>query len=297
MRIACVGDLHYSNLRWRSARLQKINSFFYRHFFESFFSIEADLYVCLGDLTHFGTASELKQIFSIIEETKKDGQQFEPVIGNHDILFSRKRTFQRISGLEELYRAQDAGDWRLIFLDTARVNAFRKDSSYMGIAQSRWLCDELMNSLDRPVMIFAHHPAKQVTMTDKDRRYLINLSLADVLKIKSDTAVYVNGHKHRNKFSVEDNWAFLQFNDILDEPAIRVLELDGRNVKMETISFQDPEMLMAAKKIAAGIITFVSKRRKGDFADVDDLKLYQALDDDSYRLDLSYRHLSTQRIR
>lgn len=297
MRIACVGDLHYSNLRWRSSRLQRINNFFYQHFFKSFFSIEADLYVCLGDLTHFGTPGELKQIFSIIQENKRPDQVFEPVIGNHDILFSKKRIFQKISGLESLYRAKDADEWRLIFLDTARVNAFRKDSSYMGIAQSRWLCDELMESLDRPVMIFAHHPADQVTMTDQDRRYLINLSLVDVLKIKSDTAVYVNGHKHRNKFHVEDNWAFLQFNDILDDPAIRVLELDGRNVKMETISFQDPEMINAASKIAAGIITFVRQKRKGEFADVDDLKLYRALDDDTYRLDLSYRQLSTQRIR
>lgn len=292
MRIACVGDLHYSNLHWRSAELQRLNRRFYENYFQHFFAIAADLYVCLGDLTHFGTPGELKEILAIIAKYRRPDQRFEVVIGNHDILVSRKKTFQRLCGLDRLYRSFQMENWRLVFLDTARTYAFRKDSSLMSIAQSRWLCQEILDHPHQPMMVFAHHPAQQVTMTDQDRRYLIHLSLADVLKIKEGPAVYVNGHKHKYHYHVEDNWAFLQFNDILDDPSAQVLTLEGTEVSMETLRLDSPGVLAAAKRIGQGMVTFVPKKKKGNFAQVAGLCLNHDQGQDRYLLKLLSKPLS-----
>lgn len=287
MRIACIGDVHYTSMLLHGTAKRKLNKSFYTKFFQTFFSIEADRYVCLGDFTHFGTKRQLREIFSIIRETKREDQCFEPVIGNHDILFGGKENFRQISGLPSLYRADDLEEVRLLYLDTARVAAFRKNSSYMGIEQSRWICDQLLSAEDKPVVVFAHHPCNNVRMTDSEGRYLTHMSLNDVLALKKGTAIYINGHKHRDHFHVDKNWAFLQFSDILDEPVIRVLDLDKGNLSMESVAITDPNMLRAAKTIIRSVGTFMKKKNDASFADVDDLILQKNKDESGFQLDLS----------
>lgn len=289
MRIACIGDVHYTSMFLHGSAKRKLNREFYTRFFRTFFSVEADRYVCLGDLTHFGTKRQLREIFSIIRETKRDEQRFEPVIGNHDILFGGKETFRTISGLRWLYRADDQEDVRLLYVDTARVAAFRKNSSYMGIEQSRWICDQLLSAGTKPVVVFAHHPCNHVRMTDSQGRYLTHMSLDDVLELKSGTAIYINGHKHRDHYHVDKNWAFLQFSDILDEPVIRILDLDDGNLSMESVVITDPEMLHAAKVIIRSVGTFMRKKKDEQFAEVEDLTLQQNEEESSFHLDFSPR--------
>lgn len=285
MRIACIGDVHYSNMVFRSEKMRALNRAYYERFFNAFFSVEADLYVCLGDLTHFGTRRQLEEIFALIFAAKRPDQRFETVIGNHDILFGNKEQFKEISGLKRLYRSEETKDGTLLFLDTARVRAFRKNSSIMDIEQSRWVSRKLMNRGDKMVVVFAHHPAHAVRLTDHEGRYMPHLSLDAVLDVKSGTGIYINGHKHRDAFHVKKSWAFLQFNDILDEPAIRILDIKDGKLKMESVILDDPWTVRTSNAIARAVLTFVKKKNDADFDDVDDLTL-DPIDNDSFQLDL-----------
>ncbi len=273
MRIACISDLHYTSMRFRRRAKRDLNRAFYREFFRTFFSVEADLYVCLGDFTHFGTKRQLREVFSLIHETKRPEQQFEAVIGNHDVLFGRKQNFQDISGLDPLYRSIETEDLRLLFLDTARVAAFRKNSSIMAIDQSRWICDQLLTSGEKPTIAFAHHPCNNVRMTDSEGRYLTHMSLDAVLELKDGPGFYINGHKHKDCFYTSKNWAFLQLNDILDEPTIRVFDVQGGELSMHSVSIRTPWMLEASNDIARTLWTFVKTKNDTDFAEVNDLSL------------------------
>lgn len=291
MRIACIGDIHYTTMAVHGKRKREMNRTFYLRFFEAFFSVEADYYVILGDLTHFGTHRQLREIRDIIETTKRPEQKLEVIIGNHDILFGQKEPFRHIMGLDHLYRAFDVEGVRLIFLDTARVAAFRKNSSLMGIEQSRWLSNEILEAGDRPVIVFAHHPAKDVRMTDHDGRYLPSLSVQSVLALKDGRGIYINGHKHRDHFSVEGQWAFLQFNDILDELAIRVLTIDSEAVTMESVYIDDPWMVEATNRIAHAVSTYVKTKNDEAFADVDALTLHP-IAGAGFRLEMSHSSAS-----
>ncbi|MDD7592711.1 MAG: metallophosphoesterase [Peptoniphilaceae bacterium] len=286
MRIACIGDIHYTSMAFRGKKHREMNRTFYRRFLETFFAVDADYYVILGDLTHFGTHRQLREIREIIEGAKRPEQHLEIVIGNHDILFGQKEPFRRIMGLDHLFRSFDAEGVRLIFLDTARVASFRKNSSLMGIEQSRWFSSQLLEAGERPVMVFAHHPADDVRMTDQEGRYLPHLSVKSVLALKEGRGIYVNGHKHKDHFSVEQNWAFLQFNDILDEMTIRILNYDEGKFSMESVTIDDPWMVKATDRIARLLFTFVKKKNDVSFADVGDLTLEQT-DDESFRMDMA----------
>lgn len=263
-----MGDAHYNTMRLKHPSIKKMNHLFYNKIFSMFFKKEADCYVSLGDLTHFGRKKEFQEIYSIIEKQKREDQDFVQVFGNHDVLFYSQDDLKAFTKRDR-YFAKHMDEANLIFLDTSKPRAPFFANSRLDKEQADFLAKELERSKDKLVFVFGHHPAYHIPIQGEE-----TLTVYDLLRTKKDGfGVYVHGHKHKDKFSVEDNWGFLQFNDLLDEPSIRVLEVEGDRVAMDTIALGNLTYLHYAEEIAKNLLTFPRTRNDEEYAGVRQLSL------------------------
>lgn len=272
MRIACISDAHYSAMHWRTKALKDQNEFFYNKIFASLFAQEADLYLCLGDLTHYGTAREFKSVYKIINSHRKENQRFENLVGNHDLLVQTKASYQAVTG-SKLYWAEDYEDVKLIFMDTSRALRPGKNSSEISWEQSEFVIRELEEAGEKLAVIFAHHPPERMNFLNKEGKYDKSLTLDRILKHKKGRGIVINGHLHKDRFYTKGEWGFLQFNDILDEPTIRCLDIKDGELTMSTLSFTQEEMVRAARNIALALITFRRVENPWEYAQVRELSL------------------------
>lgn len=272
MKIVCMGDAHYASLPFKSKLLKEKNKYFYKSVFKELFEQEAELYISLGDLTNYGRKTHTKEIYSIINECKREDQRFVQVTGNHDLLAMSKKTYQEISG-QKLYWVEDYPDCKLIFLDSCKQFHPGRSSSKIDWKQRKFLEEELYKSGDKLTLVFAHHPPERVVFYDQNDRVDASIKMEDILFKKHGRGVYINGHLHQDRYYTKGQWGFLQFNDILDEPTVRVLELSDGQLEMRTKSLNSPSMIEAASKISKSILTFYRKRNDELFARVRDLRI------------------------
>ena len=83
MRIAFIGDLHYPSMIGKNEKVKEARDAFYAKFLHTFFEIEADYYVSIGDLTNFGREDELREVYEIIREHDKP---FIHTFGNYRLV-------------------------------------------------------------------------------------------------------------------------------------------------------------------------------------------------------------------
>lgn len=272
MRIVILSDVHFTAKKWRNDYIKQTNEWFYNDVFRRFFSQDADLYVCLGDLTHYGTVSEHMAVRKIIEKNKKKEQRFLPIAGNHDLLCITKKIYQNLTGMP-LYWAEDYPDVKLIFLDTPRQLHPGKDSSRVNWDQIQFLRRELKSCGEKLAVVFAHHPPERITILGPDGKKVPGLTMGSLLQEKEGPGIFINGHLHKDQYLTRGQWGQLQFNDILDEPTFRVLEIQEKKVSMETVAMDDPATLRASKKIAKSVLTFLNSRNDEAYARVRDIEL------------------------
>lgn len=272
MRIACIGDAHYSAMHWRTKALKEQNEFFYHKIFASLFAQEADLYLSLGDLTHYGSPREFRSVYKIINSHRKENQRFENLVGNHDLLVQTKASYQALTG-SKLYWSEDYDDVKLIFMDTSRALHPGKSSSSISWEQAEFVKKELEEAGDKLALVFAHHPPERMTFRNEKGRVDKSLTLDQILKHKKGRGIVVNGHLHQDRFYTRGEWGFLQFNDLLDEPTVRCLDIKDGELTMSTISFTQHEMIHAARNIALALLTFRRVDNPWEYAQVRELLL------------------------
>lgn len=272
MRIACIGDAHYSAMHWRTKALKEQNEFFYHKIFASLFAQEADLYLSLGDLTHYGSPREFRSVYKIINSHRKENQRFENLVGNHDLLVQTKASYQALTG-SKLYWSEDYDDVKLIFMDTSRALHPGKSSSSISWEQAEFVKKELEEAGDKLALVFAHHPPERMIFRNEKGRVDKSLTLDQILKHKKGRGIVVNGHLHQDRFYTRGEWGFLQFNDLLDEPTVRCLDIKDGELTMSTISFTQHEMIHAARNIALALLTFRRVDNPWEYAQVRELLL------------------------
>lgn len=272
MRIACIGDAHYSAMHWRTKALKEQNEFFYHKIFASLFAQEADLYLSLGDLTHYGSPREFRSVYKIINSHRRENQRFENLVGNHDLLVQTKASYQALTG-SKLYWSEDYDDVKLIFMDTSRALHPGKSSSSISWEQAEFVKKELEEAGDKLALVFAHHPPERMTFRNEKGRVDKSLTLDQILKHKKGRGIVVNGHLHQDRFYTRGEWGFLQFNDLLDEPTVRCLDIKDGELTMSTISFTQHEMIHAARNIALALLTFRRVDNPWEYAQVRELLL------------------------
>lgn len=265
MKIAVIGDLHYPALEDHFAFIEENRRVFYETFLNRFFSVPADLYVSIGDLTNFGRRDELDEIYSII---RKHGKPFKHVLGNHDLYAMPRSQVLSISG-QERFHTLSTESAVLAFLDTAREQDYDDWGGTMDATQQYWLEAVIEETAERPLVVFGHHPVFSTTLhSEKDKRCIHpDVPIWQLLSMKQGPGLYINGHNHANSLAARNDWTFLQLAAVLDEQAVRVIEITESFIAIDSVMIDDDALKNHAEEIGNAIPHFALKRNPvGDAA-------------------------------
>ncbi|MBT2572182.1 metallophosphoesterase [Planococcus sp. ISL-110] len=254
MKIAVIGDLHYPALKKAYSFIEKDRQTFYENFLERFFSIPADLYVSIGDLTNFGTQDELADVYSIIE---KHGKPFKHVLGNHDVYGMTRKEVLAITRQHRFHQVS-TDSVVLAFLDTAQEQNYAHWGGTLDSPQQDWLSVVVKETENRPLIVFGHHPIHGTTKNStKDKRCIHpDIPVWEILSRKTGVGLYVNGHNHFNSIAARENWTFLQLAAVLDEQAVRLIEVSESLLSIDYVSFTDLLLHKHAQVIGEAIDHF-----------------------------------------
>ncbi|MBR3120274.1 MULTISPECIES: metallophosphoesterase family protein [Oceanobacillus] len=254
MRIAFIGDLHYPSMIGKNEKVKEARDAFYAKFLHTFFEIEADYYVSIGDLTNFGREDELREVYEII---RKYDKPFIHTFGNHDLYGVSRDEVLNISNSEQnISIATD--EVNIISLETARDHDHEDYSGYVNDKQLQWLEAEIAESEDKLVIIFAHHPVYDTTANSNFPYLSIQpeVPILDVLRKKKGNGIYINGHNHKDSIETIDNWTFVQANAVLDDQSIRILEINDNEISIQSPHVASPELRGMAQLIGSNINHF-----------------------------------------
>ncbi|SFI70080.1 Calcineurin-like phosphoesterase [Paenibacillus sp. UNC496MF] len=233
MKLVLLGDLHYHEIDAAVPGLPEAREAFYRTLLDDALNTEADWHVSLGDLTNFGTASELSEVYALL---KRDDRTFIHVLGNHDVYSQPREEVLRITG-QQRYRAIDTEAAMLLFLDTAREMNTADWSGWLDEEQLLWLGAKVAESGTKPLLVFAHHPVFGTTARSELDKASIHpdIDMWRILSQKQGVGVYFNGHTHVDSIAARDNWTFVQLSAGLDLPGYRIVELDGERIRIAAV--------------------------------------------------------------
>lgn len=254
LRIAFIGDLHYPTVETNEETIRSARDTFYSDFLRAFFEVEADYYVSIGDLTNYGTADELHEVYQIIEQHNKN---FIHTFGNHDLYGIPREDVLNITKMEQNITIEsDVAN--LLFVETARDHDFEKYSGYLNEDQLEWLELEMDRSNEKPIIIFAHHPVYDTTVNSNFQNLSIapELPVQDILRKKQGTGIYVNGHNHRDSIVSIGNWTFVQAGSVLDDQSIRIIDIDNEQISIKAIKLESPELKRLSKIVGTNIPHF-----------------------------------------
>ncbi|MFD1031330.1 metallophosphoesterase family protein [Metaplanococcus flavidus] len=254
MKIAVIGDLHYPTVKEDYALSQGERQLFYESFMAHFFSIPADLYVSIGDLTNFGTKDELEDIYAIIDQHQKS---FVHVLGNHDVYAMKRGEVLKITQ-QDRFHSISTETAVLAFLDTAQEQNYEDWGGTLDTEQQYWLAEVVEESGSRPLITFGHHPVYGTTKnSSKEKRSISpDIPVWDLLNKKQNAGLYVNGHNHFNSIAAREQWTFLQIAAVLDEQAVRVIEVSETMISIDYVPFDDSSLRQQAQAIGNAIDHF-----------------------------------------
>jgi Icc protein len=254
LKIAVIGDLHYPALEEGYLLTEEERNEFYERFLERFFSIPADLYVSIGDLTNYGWKDELEEVYAIIDQHQKP---FVHVLGNHDVYGMARNNVLSITK-QERYHAITADAATLAFIDTTREQDFEDWGGTLDAAQLDWLEGVVEGSGGLPLIVFAHHPVHATTTNSAHGKLCIHpdIPVWELLSKKQGSGLYVNGHNHFNSITEREQWSFLQIAAVLDEQAARIIEVSDSEISIEPFDLFDPELNKQAQVIGNAINHF-----------------------------------------
>lgn len=253
MKIAVFGDLHYPAIQENFPDIRKTRDQFFRTFLTSFFSVEADLYVSIGDLTNYGLEDELTEVFQIIHTMNKP---FIHVIGNHDAYGLPKGELVAITQ-QPRYTAVQNDNATLLFLDSAKEQDFEHWGGTLEDEQLQWLSEQLAQT-DKPTIVFAHHPVYNTTMNSEKDCLSVDPSipLQRTLETKAGLNLYVNGHNHYNSIHRDGDWTYMQIAAVLDEIGARLIEVKEKTITVTELTFNTEELREQANCIGESINHF-----------------------------------------
>lgn len=240
MRIALIGDFHYSRMHHDSEELVQAKEQAYRYMLQTFLDQEVDFHISIGDLTHEGVPEELEQIMEWIQQHER---QFIHVLGNHDTYSIPKADILAITG-QERYRVVDTEEVMLIMLDTTQEMNPTNWGGTLDAEQLGWLQKQLERSGDKPVFVFGHHPVYDTTVRSTMDMLSIHprVNVKSVLHRKAEDGFYFCGHNHVNSLVRQEGWHYIQTAACLDVPGFRILEVKDGEVSIDFVHIDDTEL-------------------------------------------------------
>ena len=205
-----------------------------------------DWVVLTGDLAH----DERRETYAALRGLLGDWlPRCRIVPGNHDDRRAIRDVFPELvaPGDGPMPFAADAGDWRLIGLDTQAPGEIGGE---VGRHQLAWLGDVLEESRDRPTVLFLHHPPVPVGSVWLDRIGLGDCeALRGLVACHPQVRLLACGHVH-HEFTgrlgsatvVATPSTAIQFDPAGEEPhyaglppGSRIIELDGDELRTRVV--------------------------------------------------------------
>lgn len=157
---------------------------------------DADRLIVMGDLTHYGSASEYARLAPLL-----DGLPW-PVtlmLGNHDRRDRFCAAFPQASVDENgfVQSVIDLPEARLITLDSLQPTALPPHTGSLCADRMAWLRGALDDADGRPCLVFIHHPPVRTGFTGMDEIGLSNAAELRAMLKDSPTAHVFAGHIHR----------------------------------------------------------------------------------------------------
>ena len=105
---------------------------------------------------------------------------------------------------------------------------------------------------DKTVILFGHHPIYDTTFRSNYNKLSIDpeMDVYSVLKNKKGNAIYVCGHNHYDSIVQKDNWTFVQIGAVLDNPSVRIFDIEEDKVTISAQTILDDSYLEEAGFIA-----------------------------------------------
>ncbi|TNJ63351.1 hypothetical protein FE784_25875 [Paenibacillus hemerocallicola] len=245
LKIVLIGDLHYFASTDDNAPLLNDRDSFFDNYVRTILDNGADLYISIGDLTHMGLAEEFESLQQYFDDA---GATFRSVLGNHDVLSMPKSELLTVTG-QPRYGAMETDEALLVFLDTtkeAELHGWGLDAE-----QWDWLREQIPRSMDKPILVFGHHPVPETTSGSPggERPFMPYQDMRPLLRERGGPGFYFNGHTHTHSVVHQGQWRFIQTAAAFCRPCFRLIELDGHQVRIRTIDAGGDSLLRSAKAL------------------------------------------------
>nr|WP_272914978.1 metallophosphoesterase [Paenibacillus dendrobii] len=240
-----LGDLHYHEVDRSIPGLAEARTTFYHCVLEQFLNLDADLYISLGDLTNFGLASELQDVYALL---KRQDKKFIHVLGNHDLYGQTRNEVLRMTG-QQRYHVLDTDEAMLVFLDTAKEMDYKDWGGWLDFEQLEWLESMVIASKDKPLLVFGHHPVYRTTRGSEREKGSIHPSIDmwSILNQNKGIGIYFNGHTHMDSINQQQEWSFVQLSACLDQPGFRLVDIGSEAIRISAVDVMEPEIMKNAQ--------------------------------------------------
>ncbi|MFB9326394.1 metallophosphoesterase family protein [Paenibacillus aurantiacus] len=247
MKLLLMGDLHYHDIDEAVEGWQEARAGFYESVLERFLDMDADFHISLGDLTNYGTTTELLEVYELLRRKERN---FVHVLGNHDLYAQTRREVLALTGGRR-YHAIDTEQATLVFLDTAKEMDHADWGGWLDDEQLHWFEGVVQASGNKPLLVFGHHPVYQTTTRSETDKGSIHPSIDmwRILRRKEGVGVYFNGHTHVDSIARQENWTFVQLSACIDQHGFRVVELGERDIRITAVDCDDADMAAHARRL------------------------------------------------
>ncbi|MEC0242458.1 metallophosphoesterase [Paenibacillus dokdonensis] len=244
MKLALLGDLHYHEIDTTIPGLPEAKAAFYQNVLEQFLNLDADLYISLGDLTNYGLTSELQEVYELLQRHDK---QFIHVLGNHDLYGQSRQEILELTG-QQRYHVLDTEEAVLVFLDTAKEMDFKDWGGWLEFEQLEWLEHRVIESKEKPLLVFGHHPVYRTTAgSERDKGSIHpSINMWNILNQNKGIGIYFNGHTHMDSIVQQQEWSFVQLSACLDQPGFRLVDIGEESIRISAVDITDPIVLESA---------------------------------------------------
>jgi Icc protein len=156
---------------------------------------QPDFVVISGDLADTPTAEEYEYLTRLLAPLKAP---FAGIPGNHDsreLMRAAFPLFPYASGSGPLNQKIEVGGLDLVLLDSS---VHGQPHGELEAPTLQWLEETLASSVDKPALVFLHHPPFETGIWHMDRQNLRNASeLADIVGRHPRLRGIATGHVHR----------------------------------------------------------------------------------------------------
>ncbi|MEC0370304.1 metallophosphoesterase family protein [Paenibacillus chibensis] len=244
MKLALIGDLHYHEIDTAIPGLAEARSAFYSNVLQQFMSLDADLYISMGDLTNYGLNSELKEVYELLGQP---GKRFIHVLGNHDLYAQPRQNVLETTG-QQRYHMLETDEAMLVFLDTAKEMDYTDWGGWLDFEQLEWLDTKVVQSGTKPLLVFGHHPVYRTTAgSDRDMGSIHpTINIWNILNRNQGIGIYFTGHIHMDSIVQQMDWSFVQMSACLDQPGFRLVDIGEECIRITAVDVTDPRVLDSA---------------------------------------------------